>query len=44
MVNFSLIGGGPMFKRTLKISLVSFGLALVALPLSAATLVALTLF
>jgi hypothetical protein len=32
-----------MFKSTLKISLISFTFALVALPLSAATLIALTL-
>jgi hypothetical protein len=44
MVNISLIGGHPMFKSSLKISLIAFALALVALPLSAATLVALTLF
>jgi hypothetical protein len=44
MVNFSLIGGHPMFKSTLKISLMSFAFALVAFPLSAATLIALALF
>jgi hypothetical protein len=33
-----------MFKSSLKISLIAFALALVALPVSAATLVALTLF
>jgi hypothetical protein len=44
MVNISLTGGHPMFKSSLKISLIAFAVALVALPLGAATLVALTLF
>jgi hypothetical protein len=35
--------GHPMFKSTLKISLISIALALAALPLSAATFIALTL-